>query len=507
MRLYPVLLAVYPVVFSYAHNASHFNLHPLSVLLAAAGAALAVLASCLLARRLMDDPNRAALAVLVFWILFFTFGRVYFALSGQRAVPPDPVLLAALLMAWTGVLALVVRAVVRTRRDLEPVSRFLNGAAVCLVLLVSFNLGAHAFQEGRVRDLHAQAEPEAETLQVQLSGGEPDIYYIILDSYPSQETLKRHYGYDNEYFLEFLKDHGFYVASEARSNYPQTLLSLASSLNMRYLEELTEVPGRDSRDVTVPVSLLENNRVVEKLTGAGYGYVHFNSGWGPTVRNRHADINHLGHPLATEFAEEILYSTPLALTLGGEAARRRVESTFEHLPRLASQLEAPRFVFAHLIPPHPPYIFDGEGNPPARERLEMGDGRLWEDRKSYAGQVEYVNRRVKEVVESLLEPGPPDPVIIIQADHGTAQLGEREEGGWTDPDRDLFRERTSILSAYYVPEAVKEELYPSITPVNSFRLVFDHLFGTQLGLLPDRVMFSSYARPFDIKDVTEELAR
>jgi hypothetical protein len=43
-----------------------------------------------------------------------------------------------------------------------------------------------------------------------------------------------------------------------------------------------------------------------------------------------------------------------------------------------------------------------------------------------------------------------------------------------------------IPNAHYLPEATHPQLYPSITPVNSFRLVFDEYFNAGLALLPDR---------------------
>ena len=53
-----------------------------------------------------------------------------------------------------------------------------------------------------------------------------------------------------------------------------------------------------------------------------------------------------------------------------------------------------------------------------------------------------------------------------------------------------------------VPERIEARLYPEITPVNTFRLLFRELFDAELELLPDRTYFSSYRDPLDFEDVT-----
>src|SRR3970282_1068515 len=69
-------------------------------------------------------------------------------------------------------------------------------------------------------------------------GDSPDIYYIILDGYARDDILRKFYQLDNRDFLDRLGELGFYVAGCAQSNYAQTQLSLASSLNFAYLDSL-----------------------------------------------------------------------------------------------------------------------------------------------------------------------------------------------------------------------------------------------------------------------------
>jgi hypothetical protein len=63
----------------------------------------------------------------------------------------------------------------------------------------------------------------------------------------------------------------------------------------------------------------------------------------------------------------------------------------------------------------------------------------------------------------------------------------------------------AILNAYRLPGDGVEKIYPSITPVNSFRVVFDTYFGTSLGLLEDRALFSLYGKRYHFWDVTKSV--
>jgi hypothetical protein len=63
------------------------------------------------------------------------------------------------------------------------------------------------------------------------------------------------------------------------------------------------------------------------------------------------------------------------------------------------------------------------------------------------------------------------------------------------------------LAAFYLPQASHADLYPTITPVNSFRVVFRMYFGADLATLPDRnYVFRSTRRLYDFTEVTERVS-
>jgi hypothetical protein len=98
-------------------------------------------------------------------------------------------------------------------------------------------------------------------------------------------------------------------------------------------------------------------------------------------------------------------------------------------------------------------------------------------------------------------------IIIIQGDHGTLSTdpGRIFNQGGT-PTRELIEERSAILNAFFVPSTCKPaEFYSAITPVNSFRVVFNSCFGTDLELLEDQSYWSMSQLPFDFNLVDDLL--
>jgi hypothetical protein len=61
----------------------------------------------------------------------------------------------------------------------------------------------------------------------------------------------------------------------------------------------------------------------------------------------------------------------------------------------------------------------------------------------------------------------------------------------------------SPLLVGYFPNRDYRGLYQDITPVNSFRVVLNTLFGARFEILPDRSNYSTWAKPYQFMDVTE----
>jgi hypothetical protein len=121
--------------------------------------------------------------------------------------------------------------------------------------------------------------------------------------------------------------------------------------------------------------------------------------------------------------------------------------------------------------------------------------------RGYTEQLQYINKRTLQTVDTILAHSRRRPIIIIQGDHGS-----RMNLSWTSLEKTDVREPFSILNAYYVPESVRAHLYEGISPVNTFRILLTDVFGADLKPLPDRSFYSTGARPLEFTDVTARTA-
>ena len=105
------------------------------------------------------------------------------------------------------------------------------------------------------------------------------------------------------------------------------------------------------------------------------------------------------------------------------------------------------------------------------------------DIEGYINNTKFINSRLPRVLREIIRNSVHPPIIILQGDHGY-QL----------PDI-----RFDILNAYYFPDRDYEALYPTITPVNTFRVVLNTYFGGNFPLLKDQSINVGINRPYGKK--------
>jgi hypothetical protein len=504
---HPLLLAAFPVLALFAANVEEGVgvgdvLMPLGVVL---GSTVVLLGVSSLAFR---SVHRAAVAVSALVVLFFSYGHVWNLVArGARTVRSVVVREDVLLATWALLAVLLVVLAARLRDRVGVVTRVLNVVGMFLVVInvasIAFELVVARAAETDARDTVALSSPEDPR----------DIYYIIMDRYGRADSLREGFGYDNEPFLDFLRDRGFAVAEESAANYPKTAHSLAASLNMTYLDRLTAVAGRSSDDWAPVYSMLQTFRVAESLQAIGYRYVHLGSRWEPTRVDPGADVNETTG--LSEFGQ-VLYDTtaaaPVARRLGlfteqldpRIRERQRLLEQFRLLRELPED-EDPTFTFAHVLLPHEPYLFEADGSP-VTEAEEAARSRT----RNFTAQLRFTNRMLRGVVERLLSgPDDRDPIVILQADEGPHPIRYQYNQisfRWPLATLAELREKLWILNALYLPGLEGSPVYPDLTPVNTFRMMFREYFGADLPPLPDRTyVFVDQRHLYDFVDVTARL--
>ncbi len=165
--------------------------------------------------------------------------------------------------------------------------------------------------------------------------------------------------------------------------------------------------------------------------------------------------------------------------------RRTVLKEFSDLVAI-SRIKEPTFTLAHIVCPHPPYMFDRDGSLPSLRAVAARSKDA-----SYVRQLEYVTKLTMRAVDAIIANSQTPPIIIIQSDHGSPapkfrKLWANVSVGRTAKEiDDSYEDRTAILNAYYFPGANNAGLYDTISPVNSFRVLFNDYFGAHYEMLPD----------------------
>jgi hypothetical protein len=498
---HPLLFALAPILFLYSHNAARLPIAPTELVLPLAVSFAAALCLWLLLGLVLRSGRRAALVVSLFLALFFLYGRA------QDAIGPKtpPALLPAVAI---GILLLGIIFFARPRREFSGLTVFLNLASLALVL-INLATGIPAFLRSRATNANPASAPAADTAKL------PDIYYIILDSYAREDVLKQAYGYDNSGFTDYLRSRGFLVGSRSRSNYAQTYLSLASSLNMTYLDSLARKAGLESDDRSPLLEMIAHSRVANFLKQHGYTTVSFASGYTGTEFDN-ADVHYAPRWALSEFQNVLISTTalPAVLDLAArhtqwDVRRQLILHAFERLPDVAG-MRPPVFAVCHIVAPHPPFVFGPRGeklNPEGVFTLSEADAAPANDRqtarqefiRSYLGQLEFITFKTKQTVDRILTRSSRPPVIILQGDHGPASFSN-----WDDATPGQLVDRMAILNACLIPsDSTGPAWYDSISPVNTFRLIFDRVFGESLPLLPDRSWISTAEFPYRFYDATQ----
>jgi hypothetical protein len=295
-----------------------------------------------------------------------------------------------------------------------------------------------------------------------------------------------------------LQSKGFYVASDSHANYSISQFSIQSSLNFDYI-----VP-ENKANLYAALEMISHSRARTFLEGQGYKFIAFATGYSQS-EIADADLYIAPKDYINSFEFMYFVSSALIYKINDfyfPQSRALILNSFERLKEVPEMdPQTPKFIFAHIPAAHVPYVFGPQGvleNPwtlppaPTDPGLAVA-GYI----QGYTGQVTYVNELLKDVVDTILAKSSRPPVIIIQGDHGPQTRFHFSF------ENTCLKERMAILNAYYLPGAGAEVLYPSITPVNSFRVILDVYFHTGLGLLEDRGYLTARDDLSRVDDITQ----
>jgi hypothetical protein len=432
-------------------------------------------------------------------LLFIGYGACYLEFSGDKILDSEISISFLLIILFSSIIIFGNYVLIKTNKKLNKMSSLLNimsiGLTISVIIFITIN-------SNQGTEIYSNENFEILLLPDMEQKYSPDIYYILLDEYAGASSLENNFDFNNSEFYSALIQIGFVMPDTNYSNYPYTMLSVPSMLNMQYLNFLKDEMDSKSTNVKPIIEILENNLVMKNLDAQGYHIVSAFAGGDAVgtkkiIDEKLCEKEHFQNQVKT-IIKKVVPNLVFESLDSNDGKRKQILCTFSEIPKIKNKISQPIFVYAHMALPHSPFVFDENGNSVDFSSKIMDDEIT---KKRYIDQLKFTNKKVIELVESLLSKSENHPIIIIQSDHG-----ERTGIDWENPTNDMLMQGFNNLNAYYLPNSSENLVYDSISPVNSFRLIFNEYFNANFEVIDDKQYWLiSDQNPYEIREVTENL--
>ena len=482
-----------------------------------------VYASYFIFRRIFSNVGVAELVTLLFTVFTVHFDRLFRlfrSFQQQISNPIKDVLLGSIFLAAGLACCIVIGFAIRSKESLcEPVLKFARASVFSFFALTVTTVFYFYSANWRLFSFENPVNIQAKGQAVKKENL-PDIYYLVFDRYAGRDVLKERYDFDNQYFINEMKEEGFVINEIEYSNYGHTGPSVSSTLNMQYLDEPTAgLPPKYSEmmysrmiDQASSLRILKENEYEIGWSG---------SWWEPTRSNVSADIsynqifkvNFLGTEFNISEWQELLLSKhvlgriiaadlPVVRNIMHYRIPNRREIVQYQLDSLKhyvdKKTEKSKFAFWHFLVPHTPYVFDENGDiPKYNANPEAQDV---PEKEKYTQQLTYVNKQIAETVRYILNNSSRPPVIVFQPDEGPF-LYKDETGKQVKVTKaERLKWKHGVTSMFYLPGYNQKTI--EVSPVNIFRYLFNEYLGYDFEYLPDLQYDYSRKNPYNFEDVT-----
>ena len=506
--IHPFLFSLFPVLFIYSQNVHELPVQ--EIILPVLSILSAAVLMWFFARFITKNNEKSGFIISLLLVLSFSYGHIYLLVDDFTLGNSDVGRHQYLLIPFAISFIAGTYYFVKTNRRLNNASTITTAIAATLLVIITINIVAYNMEnidsvDSKIITSNTSLDvidPNTITLPSNMDEikNYPDVYYIILDGYMSSNSLKEFLNHDNQEFISYLTDKGFNINHNSYSNYPSSNLSIISTLHMKYLNFLdNEQVGQ----VQIPKKMFIENTVMQNFKSAGYKIINIQRPF-PFIsseslfdsttceRNEYIDSELFSMTIKTSILVFLLEKWE------ERELREAALCNFSELTIQQQKFSEPIFVFSHILIPHPPYIFGPDGESVSSVRPQGLES--WEDQEGYINSVKFANKKIHLVVEELLNNTKDPPVIIIQADHG---IGFDFEP--SNPNKEGITQKMSIFSAYYLPGIEKNPSYDIITPVNTFRIIFNSYFNTDYDLLENKMYLTDDNSADYFIDVTDVL--
>jgi hypothetical protein len=290
-----------------------------------------------------------------------------------------------------------------------------------------------------------------------------------------------------------------------RSNYGITEVSMASALNMNYLSDINPKMQPGNNDLSLTTALIQNNYVRRQLKEVGYKIIAFETRYSWNLwTDADLYLSPNTNPLLTAelqpFEEMLIKSAALNIIADTDKSFfsgsirstkfphhglhvKRTLFTLKWLENMSS-IPGPKFVYAHINVPHVPFIFKPDGSLvdninyyrgaqdyPTNEKYFL---------KGYINQIQFLNNRIPDIARQIIAKSDRPVIIVIQGEHGIRDDNQLE-----------------IFNALYFT-GDKVNINKALTPVNTFRIIFNQFFNGKFPILENHSYFSINEHPYEL---------
>jgi hypothetical protein len=421
---------------------------------------------------------KAALFVFLLMCFYFFFGPVHDALKSWTAngfiSRYSFILPASLIFFITSFIVIKKR-----KKDLSTPTGYLNILMIVLLIteLISLSMKL-SYSSSQSSQLANEFKPCTECKK-------PDIWLIIADGYAGKQELDSVLHYDNSGFENQLRQRGFYLPENSISNYNFTPFSIASLLNMNFINGI-KGKNSDKEDLKICFGAINTNSTLQFLKNHGYqfyNYSIFDFDGQPSLA-RPTFLPTKTKPLVSQtflyrFQNDLWFHLVTDLKLSSQRNKslyhdRENNNKFYQLTHDLAEKKnsSPKFVYTHLMMPHYPYYYDSIGNERPFEKITENNAN---DTAAYISYLKYANKKLLSLTDSILKTSVEPPTIIIMGDHGLRELNFKI-------DKQYYY---SALNAILLPGKNYSGFYNGMSHVNQFRTLLNTEFKQQLKMLPD----------------------
>ena len=325
------------------------------------------------------------------------------------------------------------------------------------------------------RPSEKKGEPAQEAVTVRFGENQPNVYYFIFDEYGGYHNLKEYYDFDNSPFLRELEARGVNVSYDSRNTEAvNTDTIMPNLLNLDYVVKV-EDPWRMKNDA------LQGFYLGELFRQNGYqvnliNHVDYLGPQGCHVLTKNQTRRTISEYLMRNSiynkstkARELLEN--FFIVDYGANYREGLDNALEMGLKSPELAEGKTLTVGYIQCPHSPTMVGPNG-----EELSYAEGWNWSRPELYLGQVEFMNKYVLSLVDTIREKDP-EALIILQSDHGNRYaIHMLQMGTWEEYDpREENQYMQNIINCVYY----KGETFPieGQTGINTLRMMLREVFG------------------------------